>query len=204
MADANAAVNAGADAIGLVFYKASKRNISAAQGCEIVNSLPAFVTVVGLFVNASAQEIRTTHAAVGFDLVQYHGEEDSLFCRNVGLPYIKAVRVENSSSIASAMSQFAQAKAILADTYVKHQQGGTGQVFDWQLLPAASAGRIILAGGLNPENIKLAIQQASPYAVDVSTGVELSPGVKDPVKIRKFIEGVKHADKNRQTAQRGQ
>lgn len=196
--DAAFAVNAGADAIGLVFYQSSSRYVSLACAQQIVNSLPAFVTVVGLFVNANQTEISQAHKVLKFDLVQYHGDEDFSFCQSVGLPYIKAVRVETKASVDQAFDRFIDAKGILVDAYVENIPGGTGHKFDWQLLSSSNNDlyqkKLILAGGLNPENIVSAISQVSPYAVDVSSGVEKAAGKKSQTKIESFIKGVKHAD----------
>jgi len=194
--DARAAVAAGADALGLVFFAASKRFVTIKQAKEISQSLPPFVTLVGLFVDAPLPEVEATHKAVGLDLIQYHGNETLSYCDQIALPYIKAVRVKDKVSVSDCRQHYPTAKAILVDAYVKNEMGGTGQSFDWSLVSQSIAADLILAGGLNVTNVGAAIQTLRPYAVDVSSGVELSPGVKSNDKMVKFIEGVRHVDHN--------
>lgn len=189
--DALVAAEAGADAIGLVFYDRSPRAVSVQQARAIIAALPPFVTTVGLFVNASRCEIGEILNAVPLDLLQFHGDETSAQCEGHGRPYIKALRVRPGEDIAACCAEYNQASGILVDTYVPGVPGGTGEVFDWSLVPADLGKPVILAGGLTADNVRAAIAQVSPYAVDVSGGVEASKGVKDAEKIRTFIREVR-------------
>ena len=189
--DALAAVAAGADAIGFVFYAKSPRGVTAAQARAIIAALPPFVTTVGLFVNASACELNETLDAVPLDLLQFHGDETAEECEGWHRPYIKALRVKAGDDIAAACAAYASASGILLDTYVEGVPGGTGQAFDWSLIPQGLSKPIILAGGLSVQNVAQAIAQVQPYAVDVSGGVEKSKGIKDHDKIRAFMQAVR-------------
>lgn len=189
--DALAAVEAGADAIGFVFYAKSPRAVSVQQAREIIEALPPFVTTVGLFVNASACELNETLDAVPLDLLQFHGDETPEQCEGYHRPYIKALRVKAGDDIAAACAAYASASGILLDTYVEGVPGGTGQAFDWSLIPQGLSKPIILAGGLSVQNVAQAIAQVQPYAVDVSGGVEKSKGIKDHDKIRAFMQAVR-------------
>lgn len=189
--DALVAAEAGADAIGLVFYDRSPRVVSVQQARAIIAALPPFVTTVGLFVNASRCEIGEILDAVPLDLLQFHGDETSAQCEGHGRPYIKALRVRPGENIAACCAEYNQASGILLDTYVPGVPGGTGEAFDWSLVPADLDKPVILAGGLTADNVRAAIAQVSPYAVDVSGGVEASKGVKDAEKIRAFIREVR-------------
>lgn len=189
--DALVAAEAGADAIGLVFYGRSPRAVSVQQARAIIAALPPFVTTVGLFVNASRCEIGEILNAVPLDLLQFHGDETSAQCEGHGRPYIKALRVRPGEDIAACCAEYNQASGILLDTYVPGVPGGTGEAFDWSLVPADLGKPVILAGGLTADNVRSAIAQVSPYAVDVSGGVEASKGVKDAEKIRAFIREVR-------------
>lgn len=189
--DALAAVAAGADAIGFVFYAKSPRAVTAAQARAIIAVLPPFVTTVGLFVNASACELNETLDAVPLDLLQFHGDETPEQCEGYHRPYIKALRVKAGDDIAAACAAYASASGILLDTYVEGVPGGTGQAFDWSLIPQGLSKPIILAGGLSVQNVSQAISQVQPYAVDVSGGVEKSKGIKDHDKIRAFMQAVR-------------
>jgi phosphoribosylanthranilate isomerase len=191
--DAVVAVQQGADAIGLVFYVKSPRNVSLQQAAEIIAELPAFVSVVGLFVDAEPEVIHATLETVRLDLLQFHGNETPEACRQFGIPYMKAVRVRSDSNLIQCAIDFKDAKALLLDAYAEGIAGGTGLVFDWQLIPQDLPQSIVLAGGLNPKNVTKAIQQVQPYAVDVSGGVEKSKGIKDAEKIAAFMRGVRDA-----------
>ena len=190
MKDALDVVEAGADAIGLVFYAPSPRAVTLAQAKEVVASIPAFVTVVGLFVNAEKSEIEKTITEVGIDLMQFHGDESPDFCRQFNRPYIKAVRVKADTNLIQYADEFFDAKALLLDAYAEGLPGGTGQSFDWSLIPSNLAKSVILAGGLNAENVAQAINAVQPYAVDVSGGVEVAKGIKDVYKIKRFMQQV--------------
>lgn len=191
MEDALAAVEAGADAIGFVFYAKSPRAVTVQQARAIIASLPPFVTTVGLFVNASACELNETLDAVPLDLLQFHGDETSDECAGYHRPYIKALRVKAGDDIAASCAAYAGASGILLDAYVEGIPGGTGEAFDWSLIPQGLSKPIILAGGLCAENVAQAIAQVRPYAVDVSGGVEQGKGIKDSAKIRAFMQAVR-------------
>jgi len=188
--DALNAVEHGADAIGLVFYEPSPRNVEILQAIEIENKIPAFVTVVGLFVNAEPEFVRKVISQVKLDLLQFHGEESPQECASYGLPFIKAIRVKSDTNLVQCAKDFSASKALLLDTFTDGVAGGTGHVFDWNLIPAALDKPVILAGGLNAQNVAQAIKQVRPYAVDVSGGVEISKGIKDAAKIAAFMQQV--------------
>ncbi|MEM1154958.1 MAG: phosphoribosylanthranilate isomerase [Pseudomonadota bacterium] len=192
--DALAAIAAGADALGLVFYAPSPRSVDAAQAAEIVAALPPLVTTVGLFVNASESEIRQTLDTVRIDLIQFHGDESPAFCDQFSCRWIKAVRVRQASDIASACEQYQGARGVLLDSWDKRARGGTGTTFDWNLAQGQWSKPVLLAGGLDPDNVAEAVERVQPWAVDVSSGVEQSPGRKDSVKITNFVNAVRRAD----------
>lgn len=189
--DAEIAVAAGADAIGLVFYAPSPRAVSVAQAREIAASVGPFVTVVGLFVNADKAFIDDVLANVALHVLQFHGDEPREFCEQFQRPYMKAIRMRPELVVESAIAEYASAAAILLDAYRPGIPGGTGDTFDWQRVPNA-AQPIVLAGGLTPENVALAIQSTQIYGVDVSGGVELTPGKKDAHKVAQFIHRAKN------------
>ena len=191
MDDALAAVDAGADALGFVFYEKSPRAVTAQQARAIIAGLPPFVTTVGLFVNASACELNETLDAVPLDMLQFHGDETPEQCEGYHRPYIKALRVKAGDDIAAACKAYVGASGILLDAYVEGVPGGTGQAFDWSLIPQGLSKPIILAGGLSAGNVRQAIDRVQPYAVDVSGGVEKSKGIKDHDKIRAFMQAVR-------------
>lgn len=188
--DALSAIEHGADAIGLVFYPPSPRHVSVAQAAEISAALPPFVTVVALFVNPKKAEVTDVLSQVRIDLLQFHGDEDEAACSQYRLPYLKAVRVKESTNLIQYAQTYSSAKALLLDAYSERVVGGTGQTFDWRLIPKNMPLPIVLAGGLTSENVAEAIQQVRPYAVDVSGGVEQSKGVKDSAKIAAFMSAV--------------
>ncbi len=190
MQDALTAVKHGADAIGLVFYAPSSRNVSIAQAQEIARQIPAFVSVVGLFVNAEASFVNKVISQVKINLLQFHGDETPVACSQFSLPFIKAIRVKPDTNLIQCAIDFSAAKALLLDTYTEGLMGGTGHVFDWDLIPKQMAKPVILAGGLTADNVVQAIQKVQPYAVDVSGGVEISKGVKDTDKIAAFMQQV--------------
>jgi phosphoribosylanthranilate isomerase len=185
--DALIAVEQGADAIGLVFYGPSSRNVSINQAVEIANHVPAFVSVVGLFVNAEPSFINEVISRTKIDLLQFHGDETPEECTSYSIPFIKAIRVKSETNLVQYAKEYSAAKALLLDAYTEGVAGGTGHVFDWNLIPKQLAKPIILAGGLNADNVAQAIQQVMPYAVDVSGGVEASKGLKDAAKIAAFM-----------------
>lgn len=189
--DALAAVNHGADAIGLVFYAPSPRYVTVEQAVAITKNLPPFVSIVALFVNPTLLEVKTVLSAVSVDLLQFHGDESELDCAQYGVPYLKAVRVKSDTNLIQYAQRYHLAKALLLDTYSDSAVGGTGQVFDWGLIPKNMPLPVILAGGLTPENVADAIHQVQPYAVDVSGGVEQSKGIKDSTKIAALMAAIK-------------
>jgi len=188
--DALSAVENGADAIGLVFYEPSPRYVNISQAMEIANIIPAFVSVVGLFVNAEAAFVNTVISQVKLDLLQFHGDESPEECASYGLPFIKAIRVKSDTNLVQCAKDFSASKALLLDAHAEGVAGGTGQIFDWNLIPPGLTKPVILAGGLNVQNVAQAIQQVQPYAVDVSGGVESSKGIKDAAKIAAFMQQV--------------
>jgi len=191
--DALAAVNAGADAIGLVFYAQSPRCVTIEQAQKIVAAIPPFVSVVGLFINASKAEIETVLSKVRLDILQFHGDETSSECEQIKLPYYKAIRVKADTNLLQCAVEFNSAKALLLDAHSESAFGGTGQAFDWNLIPKSLTKPVILAGGLTAENVGSAIKRVQPYAVDVSGGVEKSKGVKDAAKIAAFMQAVEQS-----------
>ncbi|MGE8465833.1 MAG: phosphoribosylanthranilate isomerase [Pseudomonas putida] len=191
--DALAATEAGADAIGLVFYAKSPRAVDVHQARAIIAQLPPFVTTVGLFVNAARCELNEILEVVPLDLLQFHGDETPQDCEGYHRPWIKALRVRPGDDLEAACRLYAGARGILLDTYVPGVPGGTGEAFDWSLVPARLSKPIILAGGLNAQNVGQAIAQVRPYAVDVSGGVEQAKGIKDAAKIEAFMRAVKQA-----------
>lgn len=189
--DALAAAKAGADAIGLVFYAKSPRAVDIEQAREILAVLPPFVTSVGLFVDAERSELERILASVPLDLLQFHGDESVQQCEAFGRPYIKALRVKAGDDIAAQVARYPSAQGILLDAYVEGVPGGTGEAFDWSLIPQALSKPLILAGGLRPDNVAEAVSRVRPYAVDVSGGVEASKGVKDVEKVGAFIRAAR-------------
>ena len=192
--DAQAAISCGADAIGLVFYANSPRQVTIEQAAEIAAIVPPFVSVVALFVDEPAASIARILTRVSIDLIQFHGDETPEFCQQFGRPWVKALRVRPGLDIASACRQYHRARGVLLDSWQEGIPGGTGTAFDWQLAVGDLALPVVLAGGLNASNVGNAIAALHPAAVDVSGGVERSPGIKDAHKIRQFIVAVRAAD----------
>ncbi len=190
--DALAAARAGADAIGLVFEPKSPRYVKPDQALSILRALPPFVTVVGLFVNAAPDTVETILGRVPLDLLQFHGNETPEQCRRYHRPYIKAIHMQPDVNLHEHAQRYADAEGLLLDT-AADVAGGSGQTFDWNLVPADLGKPVILAGGLTPENVADAVRQVCPFAVDVSSGVEQSKGIKDAGKITAFIEAVRNA-----------
>jgi phosphoribosylanthranilate isomerase len=192
--DALAAARAGAHAIGLMFYAKSPRHVTPARAAEIIRVLPPFVTTVGVFVDASAEEVRAALAEAPVGLLQFHGDETPEFCRQFKRPYVKAVRMKPGVDLLQYARDYHDAKALLLDNYVEGLHGGSGVAFDWSLIPRGLPLPVILSGGLTPENVMEAVRSVRPGAVDVSSGVESAKGVKDAQKIAAFIRGVRNAD----------
>ena len=189
--DVAQAVALGADALGFVFYGPSSRYVSPAHAQTLTRSVPAFVTRVGLFVNEEAETVQRIFEIARLNLIQYHGEESPEFCDAVGIPYIKAFRVRKGMDLRTEMDRYPNASGFLLDAYVKGQPGGTGERFNWELIPHSHA-PIILAGGLTPDNAKDAIDQVAPWALDVSGGIETKPGRKDPDKMARFMNACRN------------
>lgn len=189
--DGVAAVDAGADAIGLVFYRGSKRAVGVEQGLAITQAVGPFVTTVGLFVNEQSQVVEAIHRQVGLHLVQLHGDETPEYCAQLSMPYIKAIRMAPDLDPRQAMVSYPGAAGFLFDAWQPDQYGGTGTQFDWHRLRDLLGRALIVAGGLTPENVGEAVRVVRPYAVDVSGGVELRPGIKDHQRLRCFIEAAK-------------
>jgi phosphoribosylanthranilate isomerase len=193
-ADALAAADAGADAIGFVFHRASPRFVEPEAAGAIRGHLPPFVTVVGLFVDAAPAFVLETMRAARIDTLQFHGDESSEYCAQFGLPYLKAIRVRQGVDLLQSEGRFPTASALLLDAYRAGIPGGTGERFDWDLVPRTLARRIVLSGGLNPGNVGDGIRQLRPWAVDVSTGVEAAKGIKDAALITAFADAVRRVD----------
>lgn len=192
--DARAAIDAGADALGWVLVPSSPRFIAPQHAAIMQRALPPFVQGVALLMDADAEFVRSAIAELQPDLLQFHGSESAEFCAQFGLPYLKAVAMADAPDLQAVTRRYASASALLLDGHGAGEMGGSGRAFDWQAARAQLQLPLILAGGLNAENVSQAISQARPYAVDVSSGVEQSPGIKDAEKIRKFIEEVRTAD----------
>lgn len=192
--DATTAAELGVDAIGLVFHAASPRAIDIDRAASIVEALPPFVAAVALFVDPPPSLVRNVLESLRIDLLQFHGEESPEFCRGFGRPYVKAVRMRSGTNPAAAAERYREAQALLLDAYDERVAGGTGRKFDWTVLPTELSPPVILAGGLNAGNVTQAIGILHPYGVDVSSGVESSPGIKDPEKMRAFVESVREGD----------
>lgn len=189
--DALIAAEAGADAIGLVFYESSPRAVTINQAKLICEAIPPFITTVGLFVNADKKFVDAVLTEIPLNLLQFHGEEPASYCEQFNRPWLKALRVHANMSINAKIAPYANAQGILLDTYIAGVQGGTGKTFDWSIIPLSINKPLILAGGLTIGNVQLAIQKVKPYAVDISGGVEISKGIKDANKIKAFIKKVK-------------
>jgi len=189
--DAEFAAEIGVDAIGLVFYAPSPRAVSIAQAKEIVAGLPPFVSIVALFVNASQSDVEACLSALPIDVIQFHGDEEAAFCEQFNRPYMKAIRMQDETDLTALSKEYASASALLLDSYQAGLPGGTGQTFDWSMIKDIDK-PVILAGGLTPENVGSAIVQVSPYAIDVSGGVEQAKGIKDETKMYDFMQKVKH------------
>lgn len=188
--DALCAVEAGADALGFVFYEPSPRNVSVTQAAEIQRALPPFVTTVALFVNPELDLVEFVIEQVKIDVLQFHGDEMPEFCEQFSRPYFKALRMKEDIDLCVECERYDSAQALLLDAYKPGVPGGTGEMFDWARIPSDLPKPVILAGGLEPENVADAIQQVQPYAVDVSGGVEASKGLKSPEKITAFMGAV--------------
>lgn len=188
------AADAGADAIGLVFYRESPRFVTPGTAAAVAAVLPPFVTKVGLFVDADEGKVRETLEHVRLDVLQFHGNEAPEFCASFGIPYVRAVRMARGTNLLELAGRFSSASALLLDAYVDGTPGGTGETFDWAAIPRDLPIPIILSGGLTAENVGSAVREVRPWAVDVSSGVEATRGTKDPRKIVEFIRSVRRED----------
>lgn len=189
-----AAARLGADAIGLVFYPPSPRSIDPARAKDIIAALPPFVMPVGLFVNPSEAEVEAVLKACPITVLQFHGDETPAFCASFGKPFLKAVRVKEGVDLLEYAASFSAAAGYLFDAYNESLYGGTGESFDWNLIPRNLQKPLVLSGGLNPANVNAAVTKVRPWAVDVSSGVESAKGVKDERLMADFIAGVRNAD----------
>ncbi len=193
-ADAQVAARLGANALGFIFYRKSPRNVAAGVAAEIIKASPPFVTAVGLFVNPTQREVADVLDHVPLGVLQFHGDEPAEFCAQFGKPYIKAARVKAGLDLLQYAQLYGAARGLLLDAFVDGTHGGTGTAFDWSLIPRGLPLPLILSGGLNPANVADAIRRVAPYAVDVCSGVEASPAIKDPQKIAAFMKEVRSAD----------
>ncbi|MEJ2132977.1 MAG: phosphoribosylanthranilate isomerase [Gammaproteobacteria bacterium] len=190
--DADASVRFGADALGFMFEPSSPRYVEPQRAREIVATLPPFVSAVGVFVDPDPETVEAVLELVDLDALQFHGAESATFCQRFGTAYIKGIRMERGVDLAEAARGHPCAAAFLLDTYVPDKAGGTGQSFDWNLVPAERTKPIVLAGGLTAENVGAAIRSVRPYAVDVSGGVESArKGIKDPARLERFMKAVR-------------
>ncbi len=197
--DALAAAQAGADAIGLVFYERSPRAVSIQVSCEICKEITPFINVVALFVNANTDYVQEVINAVPIDLLQFHGDEVAADCAQFSVPYIKAIAMDDAADVPALVHAHPSARGFLLDAYQPDTRGGGGIAFDWARVPDTCEQPLILAGGLTPENVAGAVEQARPYAVDVSSGVELEKGIKSAEKIHEFIRGVQRGDQQQES-----
>jgi len=189
--DAKIAVQLGVDAIGFVFWPKSARYISPDLARQIATNIPPFICTVGVYVDPDLEWVEETVKVAKINLLQFHGDESPEFCNQFSQPYIKAIRVKQDTDLLQYVEWYSTAKGLLLDTYTVDTPGGTGHVFDWRLIPQHLPMPLILSGGLNSNNVAMAIKQIQPWAVDVSSGVEASKGIKDEKKIFAFMQGVK-------------
>lgn len=188
--DVQAAVAAGADALGFVFAPRSRRMLDPDAAAALVRRVPAFVSRVGLFMDQDSEQVRRILDRVPLSLLQFHGREDAAFCRQFGLPYIKALAMGSAPSLALAERSYADAAGLLLDSHRSGEVGGTGRSFEWAGIPDLEL-PLILAGGLTPDSVRQAVRQVRPWAVDVSSGVEDAPGIKNAEKMKIFVSEAK-------------
>jgi phosphoribosylanthranilate isomerase len=191
--DALLAADLGVDALGFVFYKDSPRYIDPGKVGEITSALHPFILRVGLFVNSNEDAVRDSIKKSKINFLQFHGDESEKYCNQFNLPYIKSISMKDGVNLLECCSEYRSASALLLDTYNKKLKGGTGEVFDWKKIPNNLSSPLIIAGGLNPENIENLIKLVNPFCVDVSGGVEINKGIKDKEKMKKFMIGVHNA-----------
>jgi len=191
--DLRAACDAGADAVGFVFYDKSPRHVSIEAAAALLRAVPPFVQTVGLFVDAAPDYVESVLAAAPLDLLQFHGDEPPEACARYGRPWIKAIRVTPGTDLLECAASYGAARGLLLDAFVPGVPGGTGERFDWSLIPAGLPLPVVLSGGLAPDNIAEAVRRVRPWAVDVSSGVEASKGIKDAHKVARFVANAKEA-----------
>ena len=188
--DVAQAIDLGVNALGFIFYSGSKRYLSLAQAKKILREIPPFVTRVAVLVNPAIDLVNQLLLELSVDCLQFHGEECPEFCRQFNVPYIKAIPAVSMEQIEQQTNRYSEASGILIDTPAPGIYGGTGQTFDWSMLPESRTKPLILSGGLNAENVKKAVTSVQPYAVDVCSGIESQPGIKDPMKMKEFVAAV--------------
>ena len=193
LSNALEAAELGVDALGFVFYRDSPRYIEPKKAREIINLLPSFISRVGLFVNASKEDVLLAISESRINMLQFHGDEDEIFCNQFDLPYIKAISFKDGINLLEYCQLFSSCSAILVDAYCKNMRGGTGKTFNWDLLPNDLPLPLIIAGGLDSDNVSSLINSVNPYGVDVSGGVELDKGIKDHKMMKNFVLGVNNA-----------
>ena len=193
LSNALQAAELGVDALGFVFYSDSPRYIEPKKAREIINLLPSFISRVGLFVNASKEDVLLAISESRINMLQFHGDEDEIFCNQFDLPYIKAISFKDGINLLEYCQLFSSCSAILVDAYCKNMRGGTGKTFNWDLLPNDLPLPLIIAGGLDSDNVSSLINSVNPYGVDVSGGVELDKGIKDHKMMKNFVLGVNNA-----------
>jgi len=197
--DATAAFSAGADAIGCVFHDASARAVSIEGAHEISRVVPAFGMMVGLFVDPTIEQVEAVLSSVSLHTLQFHGEEAPEFCSRFGRPYLKAIAMTDGVDLSIISEQYESASALLLDSAHNGQFGGTGHAFDWGLIDQTVASRVVLAGGLNADNVRSAIEQVNPAGVDVSSGVEREKGIKDVAMMRAFVKAARGSKSNEES-----
>ena len=193
LSNALEAVELGVDALGFVFFRDSPRYIEPKKAREIIDLLPSFISRVGLFVNASKEEVLLAISESRINILQFHGDEDENFCNQFNLPYIKAISFKDGINLLEYCRLFSSSSAILIDTYSQKMRGGTGKTFNWDLIPKNLPSPLIIAGGLDGSNVSSLINSVNPYGVDVSGGVELDKGIKDHKMMKNFVLGVSNA-----------
>ena len=193
--DLLAAISAGADALGFVFYPPSPRYVTPQRAAELATRIPPFVEVVGLFVNEAPEVVQAACTVLPISLLQFHGDEDATYCRQFSRPYLRAARVRPGLDLVEFAGAFPDARGLLLDAFVEGYGGG-GHVFDWTLIPLGLPGFLVLSGGLTAANVGDAIRRVRPVAVDVSSGVEMDKGIKDHQKIAAFVAAVRKADES--------
>ena len=193
LSDALEAADLGVDALGFVFFNDSPRYIEPKKARKIINSLPSFISRVGLFVNASKEEVLLAITESRINMLQFHGDEDETFCNQFDLPYIKAISFKDGINLLEYCQSFYSCSAILIDSYSQKMRGGTGKTFNWDLIPKGLPLPLIIAGGLDCSNVSSLINSVNPYGVDVSGGVELDKGIKDHKMMKNFVLGVNNA-----------